>query len=72
MLQGRHSHPRVWEVLTRAADRERADVGRQGDLLRQIRIAADYATSFPGDVTEQARVAVATARAIIAALDQLG
>lgn len=71
LVRGRHTHAKVWTALVLDADAERAEIGRRGDFLRQVRIGADYRRPFPSDLAEQTRNAVAMARAIIEALDRM-
>lgn len=68
LLTARHTHHRVWAALLASPDPGDFTLGRRGDRLRRLRIAADYQNPFPGQLDDRARQAVAMARAIIAGL----
>jgi hypothetical protein len=72
LLRRRHTHQRVWNALAEGPDPERSDAGRRGDLLRRVRLDADYSNPFPEDLVKQARDAVPQARSIIELLRRLG
>jgi hypothetical protein len=58
----RLTHTKVWDVLARDPATERAEVGQRGDVLRRVRVSADYRNPFP-DTDIVARVAAALVEA---------
>ena len=71
LLPTGHTHRNVWAVLAASSNAELAEAGRRGDLLRQLRILADYRSRFPGDIGNQARTAAVRARDVIDTLRRL-
>ena len=67
----RLTHEIVWKILTADPDPNRAAVGVRGDLLKKVRVDADYREPFPGDLAAKTTWAVREARLLIDALDRL-
>lgn len=71
LLEVGHSHRTVWAVLTDQSDAERSDLGLRGAALKRRRTEADYRLPFPGNVSEQAGLAIQEGKALVQAIDQL-
>lgn len=68
----RLSHDKVWKLLAADPGPDRADVGRRGELLKRVRVDADYRSPFPhGDLDEWTSDALAEADYLIGALSRL-
>lgn len=71
LVRTRHSHEKVWAALADDPASPTGELAAEAERLRRRRIAADYRNPFPGDAGEEARAAVAEARAVIEGLRRL-
>lgn len=67
----RLTHDIVWNALRTDPDQARAAVGVRGNVLKKVRVDADYRDPFPGDLGIQMRWAIGEARLLIDAIDRL-
>jgi uncharacterized protein (UPF0332 family) len=68
----RLTHDKVWNLLATDPDLDRADVGRRGDLMKRLRVNADYRTPFPDkNLTARVADALAEAKRMVEAISRL-
>ena len=68
----RLTHDKVWNLLATDPDPDRVDVGRRGDLLKRLRVNADYRTPLPDkNLAERVADALTEARRLVEAISRL-